>query len=43
MDGMGSEIKRKAVEAVMGRQRGVRMPWLEMVECELYEGKEFVP
>ena len=40
---MGSEIKRKAVEAVMGRQRGVRMPWLEMVECELHEGKEFVP
>jgi hypothetical protein len=43
VDGVGVEVKRKATQAVVSGDRGVRVPGLEVVECELDVGKEAVP
>ena len=40
---MGVEVKRKATQAVVSGDRGVRVPGLEVVECELDVRKEAVP
>ena len=34
---MGTEIKRQAVQAVMGTDGRIRVPWLEVVEGKLHE------
>ena len=43
VDGVGVEVKGKAVQAVVGGDRRVRVPGLEVVECELDVRKEAVP
>ena len=30
-NGMGSKIERKTMKAVVGRECGIRVPWLEVV------------
>ena len=40
---MGVKVKRETIKAVVGRDRRIRVPWLEVVECELDVGKEAVP
>ena len=34
---MGTEIKRQAVQAVIGTDRRIRVPWLEVIEGKLHE------
>ena len=40
---MGVKVKRETIKAVVGRDRRIRVPWLEVVECELDVGKEAAP
>ena len=40
---MGVKVKREATKAVMGRGRWIRVPWLEVVECELDVGDKAIP
>ena len=40
---MGVEVKREAAKTVVGRCREIRMPWLQVVEGELDEGKKAIP
>jgi hypothetical protein len=43
VDGVGVEVKGKAIQAVVSGDRRVRVPGLEVVECELDVRKEAVP
>ena len=43
VDGLGVEVKGKAIQAVVSGDRRVRVPGLEVVECELDVRKEAVP
>ena len=43
VDGVGVEVKGKAVQAVVGGDRRVRVPGLEVVECELDVGDKAIP
>ena len=43
VDGVGVEVKGKAMQAVVSGDRRVRVPGLEVVECELDVRKEAVP
>ena len=40
---MSSEIKWEVMEAVIGTECGIGVPGLEVVECVLDMGEEFVP
>jgi hypothetical protein len=40
---VGVEVKREAIKAVVGRDRWTRVPWLQVVGCELDVGKEAIP
>ena len=40
---MGGEVKREAIKAVVGRDRWIRVPGLEVVECELDVGDKAIP
>ena len=43
VEGVGVEVKRKSMQTVVSGDRRVRVPGLEVVECELDVGKEAVP
>ena len=43
MDGVGVKVKGKAIQAVVSGDRRVRVPGLEVVECELDMGDEAIP
>ena len=40
---MGVKVKRETMKAVVGRDRRIRVPWLEVVECELDVGDKAIP
>ena len=40
---MGVKVKGQSVKAVVGRDRWVRVPRLEVVECELDVGDKAIP
>ena len=40
---MGVKVKRETIKAVVGRDRRIRVPWLEVVECELDVGDKAIP
>ena len=40
---MGVKVKRETIKAVVGRDRWIRVPRLEVVECELDMGDKAVP
>jgi hypothetical protein len=41
--GVGSEVEGEVGEALVSGDRGIRVPWLQVVECELDKWKEGVP
>ena len=40
---MSVKVKREAIKAVVGRDRWIRVPWLEVIGCELDMGDKAIP